>query len=158
MGICRRYHTNEDDAAAALNQGFLKILTHLKKYRSHVPFEAWARRVMINTLIDDFRKNRKVKELMEHVDFSEGQWEESGAFDWNHAEQAFDADQLESYIHQLPPVSRKVFNLYAIDGYKHTEIAELLNISDGTSKWHLSFARKKLQEMLHKALNESKVS
>jgi RNA polymerase sigma factor (sigma-70 family) len=158
MGICRRYHSNENDAAAIMNQGFMKILTNIKKYRPEIPFEAWARKVMINTLIDEFRKTRKVKELMETVDFSEGQWEESGIFDWNHAEQAFDADQLKSYIHQLPPVSRKVFNLYAIDGYKHAEIAELLNISMGTSKWHLSFARKKLQEMLQKALNESKVS
>jgi RNA polymerase sigma factor (sigma-70 family) len=59
MGICRRYHSNENDAAAIMNQGFMKILTNIKKYRPEIPFEAWARKVMINTLIDEFRENPK---------------------------------------------------------------------------------------------------
>ena len=156
MGVCIRYRKSEDEAASILNIGFLKILNNLNKYKKEVPFDAWIRRIMINTIIDDFRKNRKVRELIEHTDFSEY---ETGTelIDFNQADQLFDAEQLERFIRNLPPVSQKVFNLYAIDGYAHKEIADLLGISEGTSKWHLSSGRKKIQEMMQKAINSSKV-
>lgn len=147
MGVCYRYKHNEADAAAMLNAGFLKILTNLDKYRPEVPFEAWSKRIMINTIIDEFRKNRKVRELIDYKDFTETDSYDD-LVDFNEAAQQFDAEELENLIKKLPPVSQKVFNLYAIDGYKHREISELLDINVGTSKWHLSFARKKLQEML----------
>jgi RNA polymerase sigma-70 factor (ECF subfamily) len=156
MGVCMRYQKNEEDAKAILNQGFLKILNNLDKYQPEVPFIAWIRRIMINTIIDDFRKNRKVKELIEYQDFSE-----NGTFnsmvDFNEADKRFDAENLELLIKELPPMSRKVFNLFAIDGYAHKEIALMLEISDGTSKWHLNFARKKLQSMMKKMMNTTKV-
>ena len=156
MGVCMRYKKDEDEAASVLNMGFLKILTNLEKFKPGVPFDAWIRRIMINTVIDEFRKNRKVRELIEHTDFSESE-SYIKTVDYNTADQMFDAERLEGFIKQLPTVSQKVFNLYAIDGYNHKEIGELLGISDGTSKWHLSSARKKLQDMLQKAINASKV-
>ena len=156
MGVCIRYKKNEADASAVLNAGFLKILKGLKSYKPEVPFEAWARRIIINTIIDEFRKDRKVKELIDYVDMS-GPDTYDIAFDYNQADKRFDAAALESLIKQLPPVSQQVFNLYAIDGYKHREIAKMLGISEGTSKWHLSFARKKLMEWMNKAMNSSKV-
>jgi len=156
MGVCMRYKKNEEDAAAVLNQGFLKILNNINKYREEVPFEAWIRRIMINTVIDEFRKNRKVHELMETTDFSE-QNKFTDYVDYNTADKIFDAEQLEAIIKMLPPVSQKVFNLFAIDGYSHKEIAEMLDISDGTSKWHLSFARKKIKEIIQSTINKSKV-
>ncbi len=149
MGVCMRYRRSEDEAAAMLNEGFLKIVQNLGKYREEVPFEAWIRRIMINTLIDDFRKNRKVNELIEDRDFTDTD-NHRGLVDFNTAALQFDASQLEAMIRSLPPMSRKVFNLFAIDGYSHKEIGELLNISDGTSKWHLSFARQRLREMLER--------
>ena len=156
MGVCMRYKKNEEDAAEVLNQGFLKILNNIDKYREEVPFEAWIRRIMINTVIDEFRKNRKVHELMETTDFSE-QNNFTDYVDYNTADQIFDAEQLEAIIKMLPPVSQKVFNLFAIDGYSHKEIAAMLDISDGTSKWHLSFARKKIKEIIQSTINKSKV-
>jgi RNA polymerase sigma-70 factor (ECF subfamily) len=156
MGVCMRYKKDEDEAASVLNQGFLKILTNLDKYDVKVPFEAWIRRIMINTIIDEFRKNRKVRELIEHTDFTDHHAVNSQV-DYNAADQMFDAERLEAFIKQLPPVSQKVFNLYAIDGYSHKEVGEMLGISDGTSKWHLSSARKKLQEMIQQAINAYKV-
>lgn len=147
MGVCVRYRKSEDEAAAMVNEGFLKIIKNLGKYREGVPFEAWIRRIMINTLIDDFRKNRKVNELMESRDFTDSD-NDTGLVDFNSADLDFDASELEAMIHSLPPMSGKVFNLFAIDGYGHKEIGAMLGISDGTSKWHLSFARKRLQEML----------
>ena len=66
----------------------------------------------------------------------------------------FDAEELENMIKRLPPVSQKVFNLFAIDGFSHKEIGTMLGISDGTSKWHLSFSRKKLKEFIEAAMKE----
>lgn len=156
MGVCIRYRKSQNDAAEILNVGFLKVLNKIGTYKTEVPFEAWIRRIMINTLIDDFRKNRKVKELIEHTDFSEEE-RFHDVIDYDRADKVFDAEHLELLIKQLPPVSQKVFNLYAIDGYIHREIAEMLGISVGTSKWHLSFARSKLQEMMKQTINSSKV-
>lgn len=156
MGVCMRYKKDKAEAASVLNQGFLKILTNLEKYNPKVPFEAWIRRIMINTVIDEFRKNRKVRELIEHTDFTDHQ-AVNYQVDYNAADQMFDAERLEAFIKRLPPVSQKVFNLFAIDGYSHKEIGDMLGISDGTSKWHLSSARKKLQEMLQQAINTYKV-
>ncbi len=156
MAVCMRYKKDKSEAVSSLNVGFLKILNHLDRYSTKVPFEAWIRRIMINTLIDEFRKDRKVRELIEHTDFS-GPEPTYDQLDFNTADQIFDAEQLELLIKKLPPVSQKVFNLFAIDGYSHQEISEMLGMSVGTSKWHLSSARKKLQEMMQRIVNESKI-
>ena len=156
MGICKRYQKNDEDAAAALNLGFLRILTNLHQYRSDAPIEFWMRRIMINTLIDEFRKNRKVKELIEYTDFSQEQ-PSTESLDWKQAHKQFEAEDLERLIRKLPAISQKVFNLFAIDGYSHKEISTMLKMSEGTSKWHLSSARKRLREMMQEAVNSSKV-
>ncbi|MEZ4960741.1 MAG: RNA polymerase sigma factor [Saprospiraceae bacterium] len=149
MGVCVRYRKSEEDAVAMVNEGFLKVVNNLGKYQPDMPFEAWIRRIMINTLIDDFRKNRKVNELIEHHDFTDNN-NHQDLMDFNTADLDFDAAQLEEMIRSLPPMSGKVFNLFAIDGYGHLEIGELLGISEGTSKWHISFARQRLRELLQK--------
>lgn len=149
MGVCVRYRDSKEEAAAMLNEGFLKVVRHLEKYNREMPFEAWIRRIMINTLIDDFRKNRKVSELIEHHDFSDTN-DHAHLVAFNLADMAFEAEELVAMIKNLPPVSQKVFNLFAIDGYSHREIGELLGITEGTSKWHLSFARQRLQDVLAK--------
>ncbi|WP_170254504.1 RNA polymerase sigma factor [Phaeodactylibacter luteus] len=151
MAVCLRYRSNQADANSILNQAFLKILDHLDQLGEEVPFLPWAKRITINTLIDDFRKNRKVKELIALSD-KPGEDLETAPVDYNEAEKQFDAEQLEAMVQQLPPVSAKVFNLFAIDGYNHAEIAALLDISEGTSRWHLSSARKKLKDMMSRAM------
>ena len=156
MGVCMRYKKDESEAAPILNVGFLKILNNLESFRGKAPFEAWIKRIMIYTLIDDFKKNRKVKELIEYTDFSDLEYS-NHVFDLNEADKQFDAEQLEAFIKMLPPMSQKVFNLCAIDGYTHKEVGKALGISDGTSKWHLAFARKKLIELIKKEMNSSKV-
>lgn len=74
--------------------------------------------------------------------------------DFNEAAQALEAEALERMIQALPEMSRKVFNLYAIEGYSHKEIGEMLNMSDGTSKWHVSSARKALQAMIRSTMKQ----
>ncbi len=144
--VCKRYLNDHDEISLLLNTGFLKIVKGLKKYQSNIPFEAWIKRIMINTVIDHHRKNKKYRELIHYADhLPEPKFSQ---VNFNKADEIFDAQQLLELIHRLPPISGKVFNLAAIDGYSHREIAEMLGISEGTSKWHLSNARKKLQEMM----------
>lgn len=145
MAVCLRYEKNKEDAEELLNLAFYKILTRLDKYNDDTPFEAWIRRITINTVIDEFRKKNRDRhaffdQLEGHVPVS--------SMDFNEADRQFDAEELEIMIRELPPVSQKVFNLYVIDGYNHKEIGEMLGISEGTSKWHLSTARKTLKKKL----------
>lgn len=155
MGISLRYAKDREEAKALVNFGFFKIVTNLEKYSEEIVFEVWVRRIMINCIIDEYRKDRKRREHQQTTDFSE-----AASFlhpvDFNQAAKEIDAEQLEIMIRKLPAMSQKVFNLYAIDGYSHKEIAEMLGISDGTSKWHVSFARKSLQQMLKDYVNAFK--
>ncbi|NND32672.1 MAG: sigma-70 family RNA polymerase sigma factor, partial [Saprospiraceae bacterium] len=132
-----------------LNTAFMKIINSVNTYRESVPFKAWIRRIMINTAIDYYRKNRKYQEMIKYPDDEYAV--ETVSVDFNHADQNFDAEQLLELIRQLPPVTHQVFNLFAIDGYSHKEISKMLKMSEGTSKWHLSSARKKLQVMLNQS-------
>lgn len=154
MGICMRYLSNEQEAVATLNQGFLKILHGLKDRNPNAPLEAWMRRIMINTVIDEYRRQRKYHEKMQVEDFGETTAYD-GYVDVNEADQRLDAEELEQMIQALPPMSRQVFNLYAVDGYSHREIAELLGISEGTSKWHVSSARSQLKAHLAQRIHRS---
>lgn len=150
MSVCIRYKPDRDEAASMLNVGFLKILQNLDKYSSDTPFIAWIKRIMINTMIDDYRKHKK-DQVVEQRDFNEPQFDIKG-FDVNEADRAFDAAEIRAIIGELPEMTKKVFNLYAIDGYNHKEVAKMLGMSEGTSKWHLSNARKKLKELLKNRL------
>lgn len=145
MSICIRYTRNQDRAKEVLNAGFLKVLKNLNRYNSDIPFKPWIRKIMINTLINEYKKEKVHYSTMQYV---ETYHENESYSDLNKAMLKIDADQIYSFIAKLPPASQQVFNLYFIDGFKHKEIAEMLNITEGTSKWHLNAAREKLKEML----------
>lgn len=145
MSICVRYTRNPDKAKEVLNIGFLKILTNLSKYNQEIPFKPWIRKVMINTLINEYKKEKIHYSNMQYVEV----YHETDKYaDMNEAVTKINADQIYAFIAKLPPASQQVFNLYFIDGYKHREIAQMLNITEGTSKWHLNAAKEKLKEML----------
>jgi RNA polymerase sigma factor (sigma-70 family) len=148
MGVCMRYKKDQSEAASSLNIGFLKVVTNLEKYKPEAPFEAWIRRIMINTLVDEFRKSKREKEIIEHVDFSTAPPNLSYGKDLNEGALLMDAEEIEAIIKLLPPVTQKVFNLSVVDGYSHDEISEMLGMSAGTSKWHLSFGRARLREII----------
>lgn len=150
LSVCLRYEKNKEDAEFLLNKAFYKILKNLDKYADNVPFEAWIRRITINTVIDEYRKNKK--DIVDYVE-EPTNIAPNKAVDYNEADQRYDAEELQILINQLPPISKKVFNLYVIDGYNHREIAEKLSMSEGTSKWHLSSARKKLKALVLKLMN-----
>ncbi|MBL4653610.1 MAG: RNA polymerase sigma factor [Flavobacteriales bacterium] len=152
MNVCYRYKKDKSEAEAIMNQGFLKIVTNLDKYNENVPFEAWSRKIMINTVIDEYRKTKKDKETIEYADFQESTYDQH-YIDYNEADKQYNAEELKLMLLTLPDMSRKVFNLYAIDGYSHKEIAEMFSISIGTSKWHVSFTRTELKKLIELKLN-----
>ncbi len=144
MAICSRYERNRDDALDRLNQGFLKILSNLDKRRPEVPFELWTRRIMINTVIDNHRQEKQRRD-MESLD---APLDEGTLSEVNDYLNRMDADAFADLLKRVPEMSRRVFNLFAIDGFAHHEIAQMLGISEGTSKWHVSHARQVLQHAI----------
>jgi RNA polymerase sigma factor (sigma-70 family) len=152
--ICLRYTKDKDEAIQKLNSGYFKILKNIAQYDKRFAFATFARRIMVNHLIDEFRKEKRYLSIIEFKDSNE--LEETAAY--NQAELDFDAKYLLDLLKTLPELTQKVFNLYAIDGYKHKEIAELLKMSEGTSKWHVSDARKKLKELLDKQNKRTEIA
>ncbi|MNU72835.1 ECF RNA polymerase sigma factor SigR [compost metagenome] len=146
--LCLRYYTNHEDARYALNNGFLKIVNGLQNVDlDELNFPAWAKRIIVNTLIDEYRKNKNhnqiivAKETEGELAFAAEKVENEGALELSYQE-------VLDLLKTIPPISAHVFTLYIIDGYSHKEIGELLEITEGTSKWHLSTARKLLRERL----------
>ena len=143
MQLCLRYTKNESDATEVLNNGFLKVFQNIQRYEpAKASLYTWIRTVVVRSCID-FNKQ---KATTEHV------YDElEKAADVQIASEAvgnLEAAQLLHLVRQLSPATQTVFNLYVMEGYSHKEIAQLLNISEGTSKWHVSEARKKLREMI----------
>lgn len=149
MGICIRYSSSREDAEDVLNKSFLKILTSISSYKEEVPFAMWIRRIAINTAIDVYRRQSRERKMMVLTDYQEEQFEASCSNDYL---QKISAEQLDLLLARLPEASRRVFNLFVVDGYSHKEIAALLEISEGTSKWHVSFARAQLKQLVVKYL------
>lgn len=146
--VCYRYAKCKDDALDLVNQGFLKIMNNLNKYDTAVPYDVWIRKIMVNVIIDEFRKNKNYKSTLylaekDELETAEAQDMASG----NEGESRLQAAEVMECIRQLPPVTREVLNLNAIDGYTHREIAEMLGISENASRWHLHSARIKLKKM-----------
>jgi len=147
-GISLRYTHNQEEAMDILNTSFLKVFTSLDKYEDN-NLAGWIARIVFNTAIDHIRRNTKYKQVMDYN-------VERDSPVLNDSLHNLQAEDLYKLIQKLPNSSRTVFNLYVIDGYKHKEISELLEISVGTSKWHLSNARKELQEMINSRLSYEK--
>ena len=149
MSICFRYTNSKEEAEEMLNIGFLKILKNIDKYHPKIPFKAWIKKVMVNVLIDKYRKEKTHREHIKYV----GEYTQTNTYAIpNDVMIKMNVEQIHILITQLPPVSQKVFNLYAIDGFSHKEIGGMLNISEGTSKWHLNFARNKLKNIITKTI------
>lgn len=140
LSVCRQYVKDLQYAEEVMLNGFLKVFTHLSDFRNDGSFEGWVRRIMIREAIDFLRRQKK-------IEFSEDLSEEPVEFS-----DPFTSDLNVAYIQDmidsLPEGYKMVFVMYAVDGYKHSEIAQMLKISEGTSKSQLFKARKMLQEKL----------
>lgn len=137
LGVCRQYVKDLHHAEDLLLQGFFKVFTNLDRFKFEGSFEGWIRRIMVNTCISYLRKKTVFDVTDEDFVFNDA------------AEENFEntaVEDIQKMIDQLPEGYKMVFNLYAIEGYKHSEIAKTLNISESTSKSQLFKARKLLQE------------
>ena len=143
LTVCRRYLKRREDAEEALLLGFAKMFRALPAYRFEGSFEGWVRRIMVNEALMQLRQREAVT-----LSFEEFAQPENLATTPATADTQLQADDLLRLLGTLPAGYRTVFNLYALEGYGHQEIAELLGISEGTSKSQLSKARAMLQRRI----------
>lgn len=138
-GVCLRYSKDAAEAEDNLQEGFVKVFTKIKQYNFNGSFEGWVRRIIVNTALEKYRKKNYLYPVEDISIFESFSWTDEVV-------DGISADDLINIIQELPPRYRMVFNLYAIEGYAHKEIAEIMDISEGTSKSNLSRARVILQQ------------
>jgi RNA polymerase sigma factor (sigma-70 family) len=140
-GVCSRYVKNTMQAEDILVMGFTKVFEKISQFKGEGSFEGWVRRIMVNESLSYLRKTRT---MVIETDLEKADREP----DYDRLSDHLEAQDLLKMIEQLPAGYRIVFNMYAIDGYCHKEIAEALGISENTSKSQLSRARLYLQKLL----------
>jgi RNA polymerase sigma factor (sigma-70 family) len=141
MAICLRYAGNRDEAAEVMNQGFFKVFKNIDRFDQDRPFKAWLGRIMMNVSIDYYRANLKMA-------YTEDLENAAHISDGDYTDKNLNYNDLLAMVQKLPQAYRTVFNLFAIDGYSHDEIGEMLHINAGTSKSNLFKARQKLKQMI----------
>jgi RNA polymerase sigma-70 factor (ECF subfamily) len=146
LSVCRYYISDVQHAENIMLNGFFKVFTKLKDYKSEGSFEGWIRRIMIRESISFLRQQKNVEFSTEDIEV----YDEVT----NNIKTELEVEEIQLLIDSLPKGYRMVFVMYAIEGYKHSEIAEELNITEGTSKSQLFKARKLLQQHIN-ALNKT---
>ncbi len=154
MQMCLRYANGDRERAfEILNDGFLRVFKKINTFEGKGSLQGWIRKLVFHAISDYFKANRQyiTSVVLEENDVSEPQndvYTEGGGNSNHSALGQLYFEDLLKLVDTLPPATREVFRLYAIEGYTHFEISERLNISVGTSKWHLSNAREKLKAMI----------
>ena len=142
LSVCRSYISDLQYAEDVMLNGFFKVFAHLKSFKNEGSFEGWIRRIMVRESISFLRTQKQIEFSIEEVKNEDDPL--------NNISTDVEVAELQQLIDELPEGYRMVFVMYAVEGYKHHEIAEVLNISEGTSKSQLFKARKLLQEKLNK--------
>ena len=144
FSLCLRYMKSTDEAEDALQDGLVKIFSKLSEYKGDGSFEGWMRRIIVNTCLDQIRKNQKLKF---DIPIENEEYKLSmNAF----ILEKMSANELIEEIKKMPPGYRVIFNMFAIEGYSHQEIAEKMGIKEGTSKSQYLRARSYLKERISK--------
>ena len=142
MSLCLRYTKNEEDALEVLNTGFLKIFRYIHRYdAAKAGLFTWMRTIIVNSCLDFIKAKQRT--------FQSGELDHAAEVEIQpEAISKMKSVELLKLVRELPPATQAVFNLYVTEGYNHKEIGKLMSISEGTSKWHLSEARKILQQKI----------
>ena len=143
MTVCLRYARHRLEAEDILQEGFIKVFDNLARFEFRGSFEGWVRRIMINTALKNYNKSSFQKERIGLQDYQHGSADPAV---WGHLSE----EEIMKLVQSLPDGYRAVFNLYAIEGFSHKEIAEMLEIGESTSRSQLVKARKMLQKQLLK--------
>lgn len=141
LSICRYYVKDIQKAEEVMLNGFFKAFVNLKNFKNEGSFEGWLRRIMVREAISFLRQEKKIEFSVESFDLDHQQT--------NNIETAIEVNEIQKHIDALPDGYKLVFIMYAIEGYKHHEIANLLNINEGTSKSQLFKARQLLQHKIN---------
>jgi RNA polymerase sigma factor (sigma-70 family) len=141
FGLCLKYSDNKEQAEDTLQDGFVTIFQKIDQYRDQGSFEGWMKRILINTALQKHRK-QKVYDIINEEQLEEPEIEVD--------DDELSVDYLLECIQSLPERYRQVFNMYVMDGFSHKEIANMLQISEGTSKSNLARARMSLKERIEK--------
>jgi len=144
FGVCLRYSNNQEDAQDILQDGFVKIFEKIGQYQGKGSFEGWMRRIMVNTALERYRGQ------MKYISSDDNTLAVLSNHNYNNTAEMLNEKDLMIFVQDLSPRYRIVFNLYAIEGYSHKEISQMLDITEGTSKSNLSRARLILQEKVAK--------
>lgn len=140
-GVCLRYAGKVEEAEDILQEGFIKVFRKIDSFRGDGSFEGWVRRIFVNTAIEHFRKKNYLQPITEYEENTiEGKY-------LSVLDSLAEKDIIQ-LVQQLSPGYRTVFNMYVVEGYTHKQIADILGISEGTSKSQLSRAKIILQEMV----------
>ncbi len=142
MAVVRRYIDHTEQAEEVLNNGFLRAFQRVNQYNYQGSFEGWLRKIMFHSVSDYVKQYVKYNDNIVLVEKDE-------YIEKDHADRLY-YNQLLELVQSLPDATRAVFNLSVMEGFTHREISKLLNISEGTSKWHLSEGRKQLKEKIEK--------
>lgn len=145
-GVCLGYSRSPEEAQDILQDGFIKVFNSLHRYQGIGSIEGWIRKIIVNTAVDYYRKNLKTSANLGEDELNQYTIDAE-------VYGKLDNQEIIALIHQLPEGARIIFNLYAVEGYDHNEIAAMLNISVGTSKSQYSRARSLLQNMLNKVFD-----
>lgn len=151
MGVCIRYADRREEAEDMLQNGFIRVFEKIETFRGSGSLEGWIRRIIVNEALTYLRKNKAMKL---NIDIDDAKYMIAGSLDVG---AAINEKDLLKMIQQLPAGFRTVFNMYAIEGYSHKEIADRLGISEGTSKSQYSRAKAHLQNIL-KTEQKEKIS
>ena len=152
LKVCARYAKSMQDAEQLLNDGFLKVFTQIDYYKNTGSFSGWMQRIMVNTCLDYLRGTSLKEDMIMHVNSIPA--EESDISVTNEGLKNIEFKELLHIIQSLPAMTRTVFNLFVFEGYNHKEISEQLDISEGTSHWHVHQARNMLQKKINKSENQ----
>jgi RNA polymerase sigma-70 factor (ECF subfamily) len=142
MSVAVRYTNDRSQAEDIVNMGFLKCFQKIEKFTFQGSFEGWLRKIVLRTALDALRSNEKYNDKTVFVEKEE-------FIERDHGERMY-YDQLLQLVNTLPKTTKLVFNLSVMEGLQHKEIAEILGMSEGTSKWHLSEGRRILKEKIEK--------
>lgn len=148
--VCLRYSKNREEAEEILQNGFIRVFKFLDRYRREGSLEGWIRKIMVNCALQKLKNDIHLKPI---VSLETAETDNSFC---NNIIEYIDGKELLNLVQTLPPAYRMVFNLYVFEGMKHREIAELLNIAEGTSKSNLSDARNILQRRINTRLKVAK--
>lgn len=143
LSVCYRFSQNRDDAEDMLQEGFIKVFTQIHTFQNKGAFEGWIRKIIVHTCINTLKKNKKFNESAD-IEYAAGVEIKESAVG------IMQAKQIVECIRLLPIGYRTVLNLYAIEGFCHKEIAELLDIEESTSRSQYTRAKKMLEDILIK--------